>query len=32
MKKTKQVDTYRCDYCGKECEHAGICVTKLRKK
>ena len=21
MKKTKQIDTYYCDYCGKECEH-----------
>ena len=21
MKKTKQIDAYYCDYCGKECEH-----------
>lgn len=21
MKKIKQIDTYYCDYCGKECEH-----------
>lgn len=21
MKKTKQIDTYYCDYCGIECEH-----------
>lgn len=21
MKKTKQIDTYYCDYCGKECKH-----------
>lgn len=21
MKKTKQINTYYCDYCGKECEH-----------
>ena len=21
MKKTKQIDTYYCDYCGKECDH-----------
>lgn len=21
MKKTKTIDTYYCDYCGKECEH-----------
>lgn len=21
MKRTKQIDAYYCDYCGKECEH-----------
>lgn len=21
MKKTKQIDTYYCDYCGEECKH-----------
>lgn len=27
MKKTKQVDTYYCDYCGKECEHTPLYVV-----
>ena len=34
MKKTKQVDIYYCDYCGKECEHTPLYVVpfELRKE
>lgn len=32
MKKTKQVDTYYCDFCGKECEHTlGYFMPEIRK-
>ena len=26
MKKTKQIDTYYCDFCGKECEHTDFVI------
>ena len=28
MKKTKQIDTYYCDYCGKECEHTTFVIPE----
>lgn len=30
MKKIKQIDTYYCDYCGKECEHTPEFVLPSR--
>ena len=32
MKKTKQVDTYYCDCCGKECEHTDITLPSLERE
>lgn len=29
MKKIKEVSTYYCDYCGKECEHTDITLPSL---
>lgn len=31
MKKIKQIETYYCDYCGKECEHTEYVVPSLEK-
>ena len=30
MKKTKQIDTYYCDYCGKECEHTMFVIPERK--
>lgn len=32
MKKTKQIDTYYCDYCGKECEHTPEFTLPVKEK
>lgn len=32
MKKTKQIDAYYCDYCGKECEHTPELVLPVKEK
>lgn len=32
MKQTKQIDTFYCDYCGKECEHTPEFTLPVKEK